>query len=76
MGKTEIFYLDENLFPITVSVVHRMLFQKRANCGKSIYNWVDEKDGYTWWIKRFEYSFKLFDIIVLTILEVLNLIGK
>lgn len=64
-ARPEMFYLDENLFPITVSGCPPDAFSEKGQLwGNPIYNWdLMKEDGYTWWIKRFEYSFKLFDII-------------
>ncbi len=32
--------------------------------GNPIYDWdAMEKDEYSWWVKRFEYSLKLFDVL-------------
>ena len=64
-AQPEMFYLDENLFPIRVSGCPPDAFSETGQLwGNPIYDWkYMEEDGYTWWIKRFEYSFKLYDAI-------------
>ncbi len=61
----ELFNLDENLFPITVSGCPPDAFSEKGQLwGNPIYDWTAmEKDEYNWWIKRFQHSFKLFDIL-------------
>lgn len=61
----ELFNLDENLVPITISGCPPDAFSIKGQLwGNPIYDWVAmEKDEYSWWIKRFEYSFKLFDVL-------------
>ena len=61
----EIFNLDENLIPITVSGCPPDAFSKKGQLwGNPTYDWLTmEKDGYSWWIRRFEHSFKLFDVL-------------
>ncbi|NMA87521.1 MAG: 4-alpha-glucanotransferase [Tissierellia bacterium] len=64
-ANSEIFYLDKDLFPVIVSGCPPDAFSVKGQLwGNPIYNWKAlEEDNYSWWIKRFEYSFKLYDIL-------------
>lgn len=57
--------LDENLVPKTVAGVPPDGFTDTGQLwGNPIYNWeAMEKDGYKWWVKRMEHSFKTYDIL-------------
>lgn len=64
-GNPRFFNLDNDLVPITVAGCPPDYFSETGQLwGNPIYNWkaLDE-DGYKWWIKRIEYSFKLHDIL-------------
>jgi 4-alpha-glucanotransferase len=60
-----LFNLNKDLFPITVSGCPPDAFSEKGQLwGNPIYNWAAmEDDEYSWWIKRFQHSFKLFDIL-------------
>lgn len=64
-GNPELFYLDDNLIPITVSGCPPDAFSPKGQLwGNPIYDWdAMEKDEYSWWVKRFEYSLKIFDVL-------------
>ncbi|MDR7870370.1 MAG: 4-alpha-glucanotransferase [Tissierellaceae bacterium] len=59
------FNLDENLVPITVSGCPPDGFTDTGQLwGNPIYNWeAMEGDGYKWWVKRIEHSFRLYDTL-------------
>lgn len=61
----ELFKLSDNLFPRTVSGCPPDAFSEKGQLwGNPIYDWAAmEKDDYKWWIKRFEHSFELFDVL-------------
>lgn len=61
----ELFNLDKDLVPITVSGCPPDAFSKKGQLwGNPIYDWTAmENDEYSWWIRRFEHSFKLFDVL-------------
>lgn len=61
----ELFRLDENLLPITVSGCPPDAFSTTGQLwGNPIYNWdVMEQDGYSWWIQRMKQSFILYDTV-------------
>jgi len=64
-GDTDLFHLDKNFFPKTVAGVPPDEFSDKGQLwGNPLYDWdAMEKDKYKWWIKRFEHSFKLYDIL-------------
>lgn len=57
--------LDEELKPKEVAGVPPDYFSKTGQLwGNPIYNYdLMKNDGYSWWIKRIEESFKLFDVV-------------
>lgn len=57
--------LDENLAPTVVAGVPPDLMSDYGQLwGNPIYDWdVHEADGFKWWIKRIEESFKLYDSV-------------
>lgn len=57
--------LDEDLNPKEVAGVPPDYFSKTGQLwGNPIYNYdLMKNDGYSWWIKRIEESFKLFDVV-------------
>lgn len=59
------FKLDENLLPITVAGCPPDGYTDTGQLwGNPIYDWdAMEEDNYTWWIKRVEHSFKIYDVI-------------
>lgn len=59
------FNLDEDLIPKTIAGVPPDGFTDTGQLwGNPIYDWeVMEADGYQWWIKRIEHSFKTYDIL-------------
>ncbi|OLS02929.1 4-alpha-glucanotransferase [Tissierella creatinophila] len=61
----KLFNLDDSFRPITVSGCPPDAFSAKGQLwGNPIYKWdVMEKEDYKWWIKRIEYSFKLFDTL-------------
>lgn len=61
----ELFNLDEDLLPRTVAAVPPDDFSKKGQLwGNPIYNWHKmEEDEYSWWIRRMELSFKLYDVL-------------
>ena len=61
----ELFIVDENLFPKVVAGCPPDAFSETGQLwGNPIYNWDKHKeDNYNWWIKRFESSMKLYDVI-------------
>lgn len=62
-GNPDIFNLDENLCPITVSGCPPDGFTETGQLwGNPVYNWdALEDEGYHWWIQRIKHSFKLYD---------------
>lgn len=64
-SKPELFNLDENLMPKTVSGYPPDEFSNGGQLwGNPIYDWaVMENQGYQWWIERIKYSFQLFDYL-------------
>lgn len=60
-----LFQLDHNYCPITVAGCPPDDFAPKGQLwGNPIYDWQTmEKEGYKWWIKRFEHSFKLYDTL-------------
>ncbi|MBS4535508.1 4-alpha-glucanotransferase [Clostridium sp. D2Q-14] len=64
-ANTEIFNLDENLLPRTVSGCPPDAFSAKGQLwGNPIYAWdIMEKYDYKWWIERFQHSFKLYDVL-------------
>lgn len=60
-----LYNLDKNFKPITVAGAPPDAFTSKGQLwGNPIYKWdLMEKDDYKWWIKRIEYSFKLFDTL-------------
>ncbi len=62
-GNPYLFNLDSSLFPITVSGCPPDGFSPTGQLwGNPIYNWkVMEEQGYNWWLKRIQFSFKLYD---------------
>ena len=61
----EYFQLDENLVPKTVAGVPPDGFTDTGQLwGNPIYEWeAMENDGYKWWLRRIEHSFKLYDTL-------------
>lgn len=61
----EIFNLDENLLPITVSGVPPDYFSATGQLWNNpVYNWVALKaSGFDWWISRMQAMFTRFDIV-------------
>ena len=61
----EFFNLDEDLAPKTVAGVPPDAFSDDGQLwGNPIYDWDTLEDhGYSWWIRRFKHSFKLFDTL-------------
>ena len=61
----KLFELDENALPINVAGCPPDGFSKKGQLwGNPLYNWeVHKKSDYEWWIKRLEYSFKLYDVL-------------
>lgn len=61
----ELFLLDEVNKPIFVSGCPPDAFSKTGQLwGNPIYNWpLMEEQGYTWWIKRIEATYELFDVV-------------
>ena len=59
------FYLDENLEPIDVAGCPPDAFSATGQLwGNPLYDWgYHKKDHYSWWIKRMEYSLKLYDVV-------------
>ena len=59
----ELFELDENKLPKRVAGCPPDAFSEAGQLwGNPLYNWDKmEQDGYEWWIKRIEMSFKLYD---------------
>jgi radical SAM protein (TIGR01212 family) len=57
--------LDKNLVPKVVAGVPPDYFARTGQLwGNPIYNYqLMKKDGYTWWIKRIEESFKIYDVV-------------
>jgi len=64
-SRPELFNLDENLVPKTVSGYPPDEFSEGGQLwGNPIYDWAAmEKDDYRWWIERIKYSFQLFDYL-------------
>lgn len=62
-GNPELFHLDENLHPLTVSGCPPDAFSKTGQLwGNPISDWqVMEAQGYKWWVNRIRHSFTLFD---------------
>lgn len=60
-----LFNLDEDFKPITVSGCPPDAFSDKGQLwGNPIYRWdIMESEDYRWWVKRLEYSFKLFDTL-------------
>lgn len=60
-----IFQLDESLLPKAVAGCPPDGFSPEGQLwGNPLYDWeAHKKDGYRWWIKRFGYSFGLFDVV-------------
>lgn len=61
----DLFYLDNNLSPVTVSGCPPDGFSPTGQLwGNPIYNWkAMEDEGYKWWIKRIESSFQIYDVL-------------
>ena len=59
------FKVDKNMIPTKVAGCPPDLFSKTGQLwGNPIYNWeLMEQDGYKWWIKRIEDSFKIYDVV-------------
>lgn len=60
-----LFKLDRNFYPITVAGCPPDGFTPKGQLwGNPIYNWkATEDEDYKWWVKRMEYSFKLYDTL-------------
>ena len=61
----ELFELDKDKRPLKVAGCPPDAFSKDGQLwGNPVYRWeVHKKDGYSWWIKRMEHAFKLYDIV-------------
>ena len=61
----ELFELDENASPTAVAGCPPDDYSKKGQLwGNPLYRWeAHKKDGYSWWISRFESAFRIFDII-------------
>lgn len=61
----EYWQLDEDLVPTVVAGVPPDYFAKTGQLwGNPIYNYeLMKKKGYSWWVKRIEESFKIFDVL-------------
>lgn len=61
----DLFLLDKNLMPKMVAGCPPDVFSETGQLwGNPIYNWEKHKaEEYKWWIKRFESSMKLYDVI-------------
>ena len=61
----EIFDLTEDGKPNCVAGVPPDYFSAEGQkWGNPLYNWIEmKKDGYSWWIKRLEASFNLYDVV-------------
>lgn len=61
----ELFCLDKDLLPITVSGCPPDAFSTTGQFwGNPIYNWnVMEQDGYSWWVERIKQCFTLYDTV-------------
>lgn len=61
----QLFNFDDDLIPKTVSGVPPDSFSDDGQLwGNPIYNWERLEDSdYEWWVRRFEHSFKLYDIL-------------
>ena len=59
------FQLDENLTPIKVAGVPPDAFSDAGQkWGNPLYDWgYHEKTGYEWWIRRMEYSLRMYDVV-------------
>lgn len=57
--------LDQNLVPKVVAGVPPDYFARTGQLwGNPIYDYtLMEKDGYSWWVKRIEESFKIYDVV-------------
>lgn len=62
---TKLFQFDENNNPKSVAGCPPDAFSKTGQMwGNPLYDWDYHKStGYGWWIRRFDYCFKLFDIV-------------
>lgn len=61
----DIFYLDEDLLPTQVAGVPPDYFSPTGQLwGNPLYNWdAVAQNDYTWWIRRFEQTFTMVDIV-------------
>ncbi len=61
----ELFQLDENNCPTGVAGCPPDAFSATGQLwGNALYKWEHHKNtGYEWWMKRFEYCYKLYDIL-------------
>lgn len=64
-AEPEFYKLDENLAPTVVAGVPPDLMSEFGQLwGNPIYDWdAHEQDGFKWWIKRIEESFRLYDSV-------------
>ena len=64
-ANTDQFQLDEGFMPTSVAGVPPDAFAEDGQLwGNPLYNWEHmEKDGYKWWLKRIEQSFKTYDCV-------------
>lgn len=64
-GNPEIFHLDANLCPITVSGCPPDAFSRTGQLwGNPVSNWTAmEAQGYKWWLDRIRHSFQLYDCL-------------
>jgi 4-alpha-glucanotransferase len=61
----ELFQFEENMRPVAVAGCPPDSFAKTGQLwGNPLYNWDYHKNtNYDWWIKRIQYSFKLYDMV-------------
>lgn len=64
-SKAHLFKLDKNFNPVSVSGVPPDEFTAKGQLwGNPIYDWdAMEDEDYNWWVRRIEYSFKLYDTL-------------
>lgn len=62
---SKMFLLDEKLSPIRVAGCPPDGFSKDGQrWGNPVYNWENhKKDGFSWWVKRIEHCFKMYDVV-------------
>ncbi|MBR1970076.1 MAG: 4-alpha-glucanotransferase [Clostridia bacterium] len=64
-AQPELFLLDEKLSPSHVAGCPPDGFSKEGQLwGNPVYNWENhKKNGFSWWIKRLEHCFKMYDVV-------------